>query len=90
MDSTLLGTKMSLLKDIGRGPKIRPLERVLYKDSYNLHFQEVTGYIHDSCPSCARDHWDLSTSLYLELTGEKELGEQLSMLSEIFVSNDAF
>ena len=83
MDSTLLGTKMSLLKDPAFGKEF-------HKDFYNLYFQEVIGYIHDSCPSCARDHWDLSTSLYLELTGEKELGEQLSMLSEIFVSNDAF
>ena len=85
MDSTLLGTKMSLLKDIGRGPKIRPLAKSSIRP-----LQFVFSGLHDSCPSCARDHWDLSTSLYLELTGEKELGEQLSMLSEIFVSNDAF
>ena len=28
--------------------------------------QELIGFIHDSCPGCAKYAWDLSNALYLE------------------------
>lgn len=37
--------------------------------------QELIGYIHDSCPSCPKHHWDLSNDLYLDLTSESALGQ---------------
>ena len=37
--------------------------------------QELIGYIHDSCPSCPKYHWDLSDYMYLNLTSEQSVGK---------------
>merc|ERR1711892_843573 len=36
--------------------------------------KELIGYIHDSCPSCPKYHWDLSDYMYLDLTNEQSVG----------------
>ena len=43
--------------------------------TFQVFMQELIGFIHDSCPGCAKYAWDLSNALYLELTSEKDLGE---------------
>ena len=40
-----------------------------------LLLQELIGYIHDSCPSCPKYHWDLSDYMYLNLTSEQSVGK---------------
>ena len=39
--------------------------------------QELIGYIHDSCPSCPKYHWDLSDYMYLDLTSEQSVGKKI-------------
>jgi len=43
--------------------------RLRYTDGH-----ELIGYIHDSCPSCPKYHWDLSDYMYLNLTSEQSVG----------------
>ena len=50
------------------------VSQIIFTFSYFI-LQELIGYIHDSCPSCPKYHWDLSDYMYLNLTNEQSVGK---------------
>ena len=45
--------------------------------------KELIGYIHDSCPSCPKYHWDLSDYMYLDLTSEASVGRNFLNVKDV-------
>ena len=50
------------------------VSQIIFTFSFFI-LQELIGYIHDSCPSCPKYHWDLSDYMYLNLTNEQSVGK---------------